>query len=226
MIIISGDIPEDKFYEQRQKMIETQLKSRGIENEKVLKAFLDVPRHKFVPDHLKEKAYEDRPLPIGEGQTISQPYIVAEMISALAPESKDKVLEVGCGSGYAAAILAQIVNKVYGLERIKAVAEQAKKNIAFLKYENIEIELGDGTKGWPEAAPYDGILVSAAAPDIPDSLLKQLKTGGYMCIPVGGKNSQKLLQIKKIDENEIEKKNLGRVRFVPLIGEKGWDDRI
>lgn len=204
-------------------MVQKQLKRRGIKDEKVLEAFREVPRHEFVPEDKRDRAYEDRPLPIGYGQTISQPYIVAEMIAALELESGDKVLEVGTGSGYAAAVLSRIVEHVYGLERIIELAEKGQKLCAGLGYDNVTIEPGDGTTGWPENAPFDGILVSAAAPEIPEPLVKQLKNGGRLVIPAGSKYSQKLLLIQKKDEDTV-KKQLGRVRFVSLIGEKGWKD--
>lgn len=203
------------------KMIEKQLKRRGIKNKKVLEAFRVVPRHEFVPADKKKFAYEDRPLPIGAGQTISQPYIVAQMIAALDPRAEDKILEVGTGSGYAAAILAQIVDRVYGLERISKLAKKGELNCHKLGYDNVEIKAGDGTTGWPEKSPFSGIIVSAAAPEIPEKLPEQLEEGGILVIPVGSKYSQRLLRIEKKNGN-LNQQNLGGVRFVSLIGEDGW----
>ncbi len=206
----------------RQQMVKTQLVDRGIDDGAVLNAFREVPRHKFVPEELQEKAYEDTPLLIEEGQTISQPYIVAEMIQALEPGKEDVVLEVGTGSGYAAAVLSRIVSRIYTIEFHETLAEKAENRYNELGYDNIEITIGDGSKGWPEKAPFSGILVSAAAPDIPDTLLEQLKIGGKLVLPVGDKYLQELLQITKVSEEELSKKALGKVRFVPLVGEEGW----
>ena len=210
------------FSEAKKRMINEDLIPRGIKNERVLRAFKDVVREEFLPDKLKAKAYQDRPLPISEGQTISQPYIVAEMIQALDPQRDDKILEIGTGSGYAAAVLAEIVETVHGVERYQSLVKQSQQNLAELDYNNINLHAGDGTKGWPEEAPYDGILVSAAAPEVPQSLLKQLVEGGYLVIPVGTKSVQELYQIQKLVDGKLHKNELGRVRFVPLIGEEGW----
>lgn len=210
------------FEEKRKRMVKRQLQSRDIKNEKVLEAFVKVPREEFVPEEYKENAFEDRPLPVKEGQTISQPYIVAEMIQALEPEPEDKILEIGSGSGYACALMSRLVREVHGVERYQVLAEYAEKIINKLGYENIYLHVGDGTTGWEEASPYSGILVSAAAPEIPEELLKQLEIGGFLVIPAGNKSVQTLYQVKKISEDEIEKRDLGKVRFVPLVGEKGW----
>lgn len=214
---------EDAYQKQRQRLVETQLERRGINNKAVLKVFNEVPRHKFVPDRLKGSAYDDRPLPIGQDQTISQPYIVAEMIQALEPEAGDNMLEIGIGSGYAAAILSRLVAGVHGVERLPELAEEAEERFAELGYDNVEIHVGDGTKGWPESAPYDGILVSAAAPEIYEGLIDQLTDDGNLVIPVGRRTVQTLYQVKKDEEGNISKKSLGGVRFVPLIGEEGWN---
>ncbi|MFW6007072.1 MAG: protein-L-isoaspartate(D-aspartate) O-methyltransferase [Bacillota bacterium] len=213
---------KDKYVQERKKMIEQQLKPRGIKDPEVLEAFLTVPRHEFVPENLKHNAYQDRPLPIQEGQTISQPFIVAQMIEALKPKPGKKMLEVGTGSGYATAVLSRIINRVYSIERYPELAEQAEKKFEKLGYDNIEVTVGDGTKGWEEKSPFAGIMVSAAAPDIPEPLIEQLEVGGYLVIPVGGKNLQDLYQVKKISDNDLNQKNLGSVRFVPLVGEEGW----
>jgi protein-L-isoaspartate(D-aspartate) O-methyltransferase len=204
-----------------QLMVEQQLMGRDIEDNRVLEAFLEVPRHEFVPEEQQDSAYEDRPLPIGKDQTISQPYIVAEMIQALKPEAGDRVLEVGTGSGYATAILSRIVAEVYSVERFEELARKAENRFQSLGYDNIEVHVGDGTKGWSEKSLYDGILVSAAAPGVPAPLEKQLASGGRIVVPVGEKGMQKLFRIEN-KEGKLEKSNLGMVRFVPLIGEEGW----
>ncbi len=210
-----------KYKKKRKNMVEKQIIRRGIKNEKIIEAFLAVPRHIFVPEKLRERSYEDRPLPVGNGQTISQPYIVAEMIEELEPEENDIILEIGTGTGYAAAVLSRIVKKVYTVERIKKLADKAEKLYDRLKYNNIEVKVADGTKGWPEKAPFSGIMVSAAAPEIPESLIEQLEEGGIIVIPVGNKLFQRLIKAKYKD-GKIKKSNLGGVRFVSLIGEEGW----
>ena len=213
---------EDRFFKAKERMIKEHLIPRGITESKILETFRAVPREKFVPTDLKAKAYLDRPLPIDEGQTISQPYIVAKMIQAIDPQKDDKILEIGVGSGYAAAILAQIVEQVHGVERFEDLANQAQKRLKKLEYNNIDIHIGDGTTGWKESAPYEGILVSAAAPEIPDSLVEQLVEGGFLVIPIGNKKLQQLYQIQKLAENELIKNKLIKVRFVPLFGKEGW----
>ena len=215
-------VDEDIFEQQRKNMVEEQLITRGIEDKKVLEAFLSVPREKFLPDSLKKNAYEDRPLPIKEGQTISQPFIVAQMVEALKPDSEDKMLEIGTGSGYATAILSRIVSEVHSIERYEILAEDAKNRFKILDYNNIQVHTGDGTTGLEEDAPYDGIMVSAAAPDISEVLIAQLKIDGYLVIPAGSKTIQDLFQVQKISKDKVKKINLGKVRFVPLIGKAGW----
>ncbi|MFO7819362.1 MAG: protein-L-isoaspartate(D-aspartate) O-methyltransferase [Halanaerobacter sp.] len=213
---------DESLKQAKERMIKSHLIARGIKNERVLAAFRKVAREEFVPAKLTAQAYQDRPLPIGEGQTISQPYIVAEMVQALNPRPSDKVLEVGIGSGYAAAILAEIVTVVYGVERYQSLVEEAEQRLTNLGYDNLDLKEGDGTTGWEEYAPYDGILVSAAAPEIPKSLTEQLTEGGNLVIPVGTKAVQELYQIQKLDGGELDRTELGRVRFVPLLGEEGW----
>ncbi len=204
-------------------MIEEQLKPRGIDNKNVLKAMLKVPRHLFVPLKYLDYAYQDRPLPIDEGQTISQPYIVAKMIQALNPKNNDRVLEVGTGSGYAAAILSLISRQVYTIERHELLAVQAQERYKRLDYENIEVKIHDGTIGWSEKAPFDKILVSAGAPAIPEPLTNQLRIDGVMTIPVGkDKKVQKLIRLIKTSEYNYKIEELESVCFVPLVGEKGW----
>ena len=210
------------YQEQRARMINEQLIARGIDDDAVLEAFRTVPREKFVPQERREDAYRDGPLPIGEGQTISQPYIVASMIQALQPKPEDKILEVGIGSGYAAAVLSRVVESVYGVERYSSLGQQAEERLREVECTNVEVHIGDGTKGWSKEAPYDGIMVSAAAPGIPDELLEQLVVGGCLVIPAGKKQVQQLYQVEKLNDGELKKKELGRVRFVPLVGENGW----
>ncbi len=209
------------FKKKREQMVKRQLKNRGIKHKEVLEAFRSVPRHKFVNEDQRNKAYGDYPLPIGQGQTISQPYIVALMIEALEPEAGDIMLEIGTGSGYAAAVLSRTVERVYGLERVQELAVRGQKNCDELGYTNVFISVGDGTKGWPDKAPFDGILVSAAAPEVPDVLLEQLALGGSLVIPVGSRYSQELLKIKRSNQG-FEREKLGGVRFVALVGEQGW----
>jgi len=214
---------KNNFAKKREKMVKKQLKPRGIDDENVIRAFKEVPREKFVPDHLKEYSYQDGPLPIGDNQTISQPYIVAEMVQALQLTREDVVLEIGTGSGYEAAILSKIAEHVYSVERIQSLADKAKIILDELNYQNITIEIGDGSLGWPvEDKVFAGIIVSASAPKIPESYKNQLKIGGNLVIPVGSKASQTLYKVKKNSIENLEKINLGYVRFVPLIGEQAW----
>ncbi|RKZ32295.1 protein-L-isoaspartate O-methyltransferase [bacterium] len=210
------DTPETKKL--RERMVEQQIKARGISNRNVIAAMLKVPRHMFVPDDMVPYAYDDYPLPIGEGQTISQPYIVALMTELLEPKPTDVVLEIGTGSGYQAAVLAQIVKRVYSVERISKLAEFAKKNLRMLGINNVEVVLGDGWYGLPEHAPYNGIIVTAAPEDVPKPLLDQLADEGRLVIPIGT-DFQRLWVIRR--EGEIfERIPSIPVRFVPLISEK------
>lgn len=220
-----GDVDNERFYAvEREEMVETQLIPRGISNDAVLDSMLSVPRHRFLPTHLQDKAYEDCALPIKEEQTISQPYIVALMVEAIEPTSKDRVLEIGTGSGYAAAVLSRIVDSVYTIEIHESLGEQAKSRFEDLEYDNIEVKIGDGTKGWPKKGPFDGIIVSAGAPVVPESLAKQLVVGGNLVIPVGSKRGvQDLIRITKKSEENLVREHLGKVRFVPLVGDEGWD---
>jgi len=192
---------------------------KGVEDKRVLEAMRTVPRHKFVPEHLREFAYADRPLAIGYDQTISQPYIVAFMTELLEPQKDDIALEVGTGSGYQAAVLSELVKEVYTIEIIPELGEQAKKRLKRLEYKNVEVKIADGYYGWEEHAPYDIIIVTAAANHIPPPLIKQLKPGGKMCIPVGGRFSiQNLILVEKKKDGNITTKNTMAVRFVPLTG--------
>jgi len=210
---------------ERQRMVEEQIRVRGVSDEIVIQAILEVPRHRFVSNEQQAFAYEDRPLPIGYGQTISQPYIVAFMIEALKITSAHKVLEIGTGSGYAAAVLSRAAAEVYSIETLVPLAEKAKTTIQDLGYTNIHLRTGDGTKGWPDAAPFDGILVSAGAPVVPESLVGQLAPGGRLVIPVGNRIDQSLLRITRMPDGKLLEEDLAIVRFVPLIGDEGWQAR-
>jgi len=198
-------------------MVDKQIAARGIDDESVLGAMRDVPRHLFVPKKKRSSAYGDFPLPIGYGQTISQPYIVALMTELLKPEKNDVALEVGTGSGYQAAVLSQIVKKVYTMEIVPPLGKAAEKRLKEVSYKNIEVKVGDGYYGWEEHAPFDCIIVTAASDHIPPPLIKQLKKGGKMAIPVGGPfQVQSLMLIEKSEKGEIKMKNILPVRFVPL----------
>ncbi len=202
-------------------MVDIQIVSRGINDEATVNAFLSVPRHLFVEEALYNQAYNDYPLPIGEEQTISQPYIVALMTQSLGLTSRDRVLEIGTGSGYQTAILAEIAKEVFSVERIEGLAKKAGQILRKLGYDNVHIKVDDGTQGWIEQCPFDGIVVAAASPDIPKPLVDQLRDGGRLVIPVGGRSSQELVQVVK-EGHDIVRKNLGSCRFVKLIGEYGW----
>ncbi len=206
----------------RLKMIETQLIPRGINDKNVLKAMKKIPRDIFVPKEYKDKAYEDHPLPIGTGQTISQPYIVALMTQVLELTGKEKVLEIGTGSGYQTAILAELSYRIYTVERVKALSEKAQEVLKSLNYENIYFKIGDGTEGWEEYSPYDRIIVTAAANLVPQPLIEQLSSdNGKMVIPIGERFSQVLTLITK-KQNKVEEKGICDCVFVPLIGKYGY----
>ena len=214
-----------KFEDLRKQMIDYQLAARGLRDTTVLNAVDAVPREEFVPTELVEFAYSDSPLPIEAGQTISQPYIVALMTAALELKPGERTLEVGTGSGYAAAVLAEIAGEVYTIERHKILADTARQRLQNLGYKNIQVLYGDGTLGWPEHAPFDAIIVAAGGPEVPDTLKKQLAIGGRLIIPVGfSLRTQKLLRVRRISEDEYLEEDLGGVRFVPLIGAAGWED--
>ncbi|MCS7281515.1 MAG: protein-L-isoaspartate(D-aspartate) O-methyltransferase [Desulfobacterota bacterium] len=214
----------NEFKTKREHMVETQIVARGIKDERVIRAMRKVPRHLFLDEALWPQAYEDYPLPIGERQTISQPYIVALMTEKLNLKGHESVLEVGTGSGYQAAILAELAEKVYSIERIPSIAKRARKILDELNYTNVLIKIGDGTLGWKEYAPFDGIIVTAASPYVPKPLLEQLKIGGRLVIPIGGEFSQDLIVYTKVGENDYEEENYGGCRFVKLIGEYGWKE--
>jgi protein-L-isoaspartate(D-aspartate) O-methyltransferase len=205
----------------RQNMVEEQLVSRGIRDQRVLNAFLDVPRHKFVEEYLKYKAYDDYPLSIGYGQTISQPYMVALMTETLSPKPEDTILEIGTGSGYQAAILSRLCSTVYSIERISTLASRARKLLDELGYYNVHIRIGDGTMGLPQDSPYDGIIVTAGAPHVPEALVEQLKEDGRLVIPVGDQSIQDLKRFTRTKDG-VKEESMGGCRFVKLIGKNGW----
>ena len=215
-----GDENRQDFRMQRMQMIRNQLKARDIKDPEILAAFEKVPRHKFVPERLREFAYADRPLPIGEGQTISQPYIVAVMTRALKLEKTDRVLEIGTGSGYQAAILAELCDRVYTIEIIASLAETARKTLSGLGYENVHVKIGDGFKGWSEHAPFDAVIVTCAPTEIPEPLKEQLAEGGRMVVPVGKSANQQLVLLEKKD-GELSRKEILPVLFVPMVDERG-----
>jgi protein-L-isoaspartate(D-aspartate) O-methyltransferase len=207
---------DDHYQKLRKDMVKNQLEARGIRNEDVLKAMLKVPRHQLVPGNVRHLAYHDSPLPIGSGQTISQPYIVAFMTAAIDPTPDMKVLEIGTGSGYQAAVLAEIVAEVYTIEIVKNLGKKAQKDLSELGYKNIHVRVGDGYKGWPEQAPFDAILVTAAPEEVPQPLIDQLKEGGKMIIPVGPTANTQELRILEKKNGKIRSKSLFPVRFVPF----------
>jgi protein-L-isoaspartate(D-aspartate) O-methyltransferase len=212
-----------KFERWRDEMVETQIITRGVTDQSVIKAMREIPRHLFVNEALIESAYGDHPLPIGEGQTISQPYIIAEMTQALELKGTERILEIGTGSGYQAAILAAIVDRVYTIERNNTLFLNTKKLFDKLKYHNIVTKYSDGTLGWNQESPFDGIIVTAGGREIPEPLIKQLAIGGKLIMPVGGNFSQELIIIEKTKTGIISK-NLGGCRFVKLVGRHGWED--
>jgi protein-L-isoaspartate(D-aspartate) O-methyltransferase len=212
-----------KFQRQRQEMVRVQIEARGITDQNVLAALRKVPRHLFVSEALRDQAYGDFPLPIGDQQTISQPYIVAEMTQALQLAEEDRVLEIGTGSGYQAAIIAEVAFRVYTIERIHSLLVKARNLFDKLHYHNIVTRYSDGTAGWIEESPFDAIIVTAGAPKIPTPLVNQLVVGGRMVVPVGDQHSQDLIKLYK-DEDGIHKTNLGGCRFVKLVGEYGWSE--
>lgn len=216
--------PAGDYAARRDDMVDRQIAARGVCSPIVLDAMRAVPREEFVPPDMRELAYQNSPLPIGSGQTISQPFIVAFMIEALGLETGAKVLEVGAGSGYAAAVLGRIARKVYAIERIGALAQKAAATVARLGYDNVEIRQGDGTRGWPEHAPFDAIVVAAGGRGVPEALKEQLAIGGRLVIPVGRfAQFQELLSITRLGEREYEERSLAPVRFVPLVTDEPQD---
>jgi protein-L-isoaspartate(D-aspartate) O-methyltransferase len=222
---MKGRCVTDRFQKQRMKMVDTQIRARGVADQRVLKALEKIPRHLFVDEGLINQSYNDSPLPIDRQQTISQPYIVALMSEALALTGKEKVLEIGTGSGYQTAILAELAERVFSIERIAALAMRARKTLDALNYYNVAIRVGDGTYGWREESPFAAILVTAGAPRIPRKLIEQLAVGGCLVVPVGSRLSQNLLKLTRLsdDPDDLRQEELGGCRFVDLIGEHGWD---
>lgn len=208
----------------RRRMVESQVVARGVADQRVIDAMLKVPRHKFVEEALQSQAYQDAPLPIGERQTISQPYMVAVMSEALALDGSETVLEVGTGSGYQAAVLALLADRVFSLERIPALARRARRVLDECGFGKVNIRLADGTRGWQEMGPFDAIIVTAGAPDVPPEYLEQLAPGGRLVIPVGDRTSQVLLRITNVGKGEYKQERLLGCRFVPLIGCHGWQE--
>ena len=209
--------PADPFADLRRDMVEQQIRRRQVQAPNVLRAMEEVPRHRFVPEHQQGSAYVDAPLPIGDGQTISQPYVVALMTELLELDADSKVLEIGTGSGYQAAVLSRIAKEVYSIEIREGLGKQARSLLEDLGYDNVEVRIGDGYQGWPEAAPFDGIIVTAAPERIPQPLVDQLRLGGKLVIPVG-RFLQELLVITRTEDG-IQTREVAGVRFVPMIGE-------
>ncbi len=216
--------PESSMEERREEMVAKQIAGRGIRDENVLAAMRTVPREAFVSREYANYAYDDGPLPIMEGQTISQPYVVALMIQELQIGAEDTVLEIGTGSGYAAAVISRIAAQVYTVERLESLVQYARQKIKALGYDNVHIHHGDGTLGWPEHAPYNAIIVAAGGPEVPLALKEQLAIGGRMIIPVGSEQrAQRLIKITRTGDESYEERTMSHVRFVPLIGEQGWE---
>ena len=207
----------------RDRMLEKDLLPRGIKDKKVLDAMLKVPRHLFVGEAQRMSAYEDHPLPIGEGQTISQPFMVAWMTEALELKGEESILEIGTGSGYQTAILGELASKVYSVERVPSLTGKARKFLDSQGYRNVLVKLSDGTLGWEEYAPYDRILVTAGSPSVPGPLLEQLAPGGILVIPVGGNSVQELLRIRKREDGSTSQEKMGGCVFVRLVGKHGWE---
>ena len=211
------------FKKARERMVETQIAARGVRDEGVCEAMRKVPRHLFVDEALRDQAYSDHPLPIAEKQTISQPYIVALMTESLELKGSEKVLEIGTGSGYQSAILAELADRVFSIERYPDLAYRANSVLQKLGYQNIIVRVGDGSLGWPDDAPFDAIIVTAGTPKIPQPLIDQLKMGGRLVVPVGDRLGQDLILVRRVAEG-INKTNLGGVRFVNLVGKWGWNE--
>ncbi|WP_230469704.1 protein-L-isoaspartate(D-aspartate) O-methyltransferase [Lujinxingia vulgaris] len=219
-----SDAQEDRYAPARQRMVEQQIRSRGIELEPVVKAMGEVPRERFVPRRYRSEAYEDTALPIGGGQTITQPYLVAWMTVLLRPHPHDRVLEVGTGSGYQAAVLARLVDEVFTIERVDELAERARHTLADLGVDNVAVRSGDGSLGWAGVAPFEGIIVTAGALTIPEALLEQLRVGGRLVMPLGASSAaQTLVRVTRTSERRYRREEFGQVRFVPLIRKEDAD---
>ncbi len=217
---VSGNpVTQEEFHQQREQMVETQLKSRDIQNELVLEAMRKVPRHLFMPESMRQYAYIDSPVPIGEDQTISQPYIVGLMTQTVDPKPGDRALEVGTGSGYQAAVLGELVQEVFTIEIIPVLAEGAEKALSESGYDNVEVRQGDGYQGWPERAPFDIILITAAPEEIPQPLIDQLAEGGRLVVPLGAEGTIQTLTLVTKVKGEVKRADITDVRFVPMTGE-------
>jgi len=222
----TGEDVADRFQKQRIRMVDTQIRARGIRDQRVIQAMEKIPRHLFVDEGLIDQAYNDSPLPIDRQQTISQPYMVALMSEAMELTGDERVLEIGTGSGYQTAILAELAERVFSIERIAALATRARKILDALNYYKVAIRVGDGSYGWREEAPYAAIMVTAGAPRVPRVLIEQLAVGGRLVIPVGSRYSQALLKLTRMSEDpdDLKREELGGCRFVDLIGEHGWEN--
>ncbi len=214
---------EEQYKMLRENMLSVQIKARGINGKEVLTALRKIPRHLFIPEQQREYAYEDFPLPIGESQTISQPYMVALMTQALNLKKHEKVLEIGTGSGYQSAVLSRIAKEVYTVEKIESLGLKSEKIFKELGHKNIKVKIGDGTEGWSEHAPYDGIIVTAGSPQMPKPLIEQLSENGRIVIPIGNSFSQDLIVARKT-KGELTQRTICGCMFVPLIGKYGWDN--
>jgi len=219
---MSGSTQTDRLTSSRHQMVETQLRARGIRDERVLAAMARVPRHEFVAEAFRDQAYDDHPVPIGENQTISQPYIVGYMLDILQLDPSHRILEIGTGSGYVTALLAEISRQVFSVERLEPLARQAEQTLSRLGYGNVTVIVGDGSLGAPQFAPFDIIIVSAAAPQAPPALIEQLADGGRMIVPVGPSVSQELQLVEKLGEGKERVTRLEGCRFVPLVGGQGY----
>ncbi len=211
------------YEKERSRMVDEQIAGRGVKDERVLAVMRKIPRHEFLPEGIRGMAYNDSALPIGEGQTMSQPFMVALMTELLELKGTERVLEIGTGSGYQAAVLAELCEKVYTVERIKTIADKTRATLDRLGYKSVAIKIYDGTYGWKEMAPYDAIVVTAGSPDIPAPLVEQLKEGGRLVIPVGDRYGQQLLKVVKTSEGTMTERSVPCV-FVPLIGNHGWKE--
>lgn len=220
---MQSDGLDPRWDDERRDLVDTQLRRRGIHDERVLQAFLAIPRHRFLPPAYADQAYEDHPVSIGHGQTISQPYMVAWMTQELALAGGERVLEIGTGSGYQTALLARLAAQVYTVERIAELSTAARELLGELGVANVHFHVGDGTLGWAEEAPFDRILVTAGAPKIPPSLLEQLAEGGRLAMPVGGRGGQEFILVEKRGGKE-HRRHLGGCVFVPLVGKEGWPE--
>ena len=216
--------PAINFSLARNRMVEAQIARRGVRDPRVLAAMRTVPRELFIAPIFKELAYEDGALPIAEGQSISQPYIVAAMLEAAGLETDSKVLEIGAGSGYVTALLGRVADRVFAVERHAALTEAARERLRALGYDNVELRTADGSDGWPEAAPFDAIIVSAGGPQVPQTLKDQLEIGGRLVMPVGLADEQRLLRVVRLGLNDFKLRDLGAVRFVKLVGAGGWKE--